>query len=148
MITKTQAVSGWTLLQARWLNKLFGEVDSASAGSASFTIGSEGAAINVAVALEDGAGNALASLQGVNIFLSDAATGIGITATAPDGGIAIGTDGAIIDAAVAGKALWVQTEADGTFDIDITETGAATFYLVVQLPNGKQVVSDAIVFLA
>lgn len=146
-ITKTQASSIWTLRQAKWINKLFGEIAAASAASASFTIGAEATnVINVAVALLDGAGTALASLHGVSVFLSDASTGIGIAATAPDGGIAIGTDGAILDATVADKALWAQSEADGTFDFDIEESGVATWYLVVQLPDGKQIVSDAITF--
>jgi hypothetical protein len=147
-MTKLQSLAGlFTLRQTRKLNTLFAEAEGTS--SATFTIGTEAAnAINVAVQLADTDGTAQASLQGVSVFLSDAATGIGIAATAPDGGVAIGTDGAILDATVAGKALWVQTEATGAFDIDITESGADTWYLVVQLPDGNQVVSGAITFAA
>jgi len=140
--------NGWfTMPQAKRLNAVLAE--AVGAVSASFTIGTEAAdVINVAVQLKNNQASDVAALQGVKAFLSDAATGIGIAATAPDGGIAIGTNGAILDATVAGKAIWVQTEADGSFDIDIEESGTDTFYLVVELPGGKQVVSEAITFAA
>jgi hypothetical protein len=155
-LTNKQGGSIWTLRQAKSLNALGAEVETAIDGvansqatAADFTIGTEAAnVINVAVELQDGDGTAVSSLQGVNVFLSDASTGIGLAATAPDGGWAIGTDGAILGAHDANKSAWVQTEADGTFDLDITESAGATWYMVVQLPDGKQVVSGAITFAA
>ena len=155
-ISTVQARNLWTIMQAKFLNKLFGEVETAidvvandATTAATFVIGTEAAdVINVGVTLQAGAGKTVSFLDGGNVFLSDASTGIGLAATAPSGGWAIGTDGAVIDATVAGKASWIQSEADGTFDLDITEAGTATWYAVVQLPDGKQVVSTAITFAA
>lgn len=155
-ITKVQARSGISLVIARLLNRILTDIDSLisnidarQAETATITVGAEDTnTINVAVVLKDVNGTAVESLQGVSIFLSDDSGGIGLTSTAPSGAFAIGTDGAILGAHAAGKDAWVQTEADGTFDITITEAGAATWYLVVQLPNGKQIVSDEITFAA
>lgn len=110
------------------------------------TIGAEDTnSINVALQLRSG-GEDLAQVGIVEAYLSDAATGIGIAATAPDGDIAIGTDGAILGELVADKYFILQSEADGDIDLDIGETGADTFYLVVILPGGSIKVSDAITF--
>lgn len=159
-LTNKKGGSVWTLQQAKSLNAMGAEVETAidaaalvaanaQATDASFTIGTEAAnAINVAVELQDSEGNAVESVQVVTVFLSDADTGLGVTATAPDGGVAVGTDGAVIAAVTAGKVLIVQTEADGTFDLTLTEAAGATWYMVVVLPNGKQAVSGAITFAA
>jgi len=40
----------------------------------------------------------------------------------------------------------VISEADGDIDVDITDSGTPTMYLVLVLPNGKLAVSDAITF--
>ena len=111
-----------------------------------FVIGSEaGNVINVALQLNDADGTALATRAAVLAYLSDDANGDSLAATAPDGGVAIGTDGVAIPI-VAGKAFLLISEADGDIDLDITETGAATWYLVIVLPNGKLVSSGAITF--
>lgn len=111
-----------------------------------FTIGTEAAnAINVALQLNDAAGVALATRAAVLAYLSDDANGDSIAGTAPDGNVAIGTDGVLIPV-VADKAFWLVSEADGDIDLDIGESGADTWYLVVVLPNGKLVVSSAITF--
>ncbi len=46
----------------------------------------------------------------------------------------------------AAKSFELISEADGDIDINITESGAATWYLAVVLPNGSLNVSDAITF--
>jgi hypothetical protein len=48
---------------------------------------------------------------------------------------------------VTGKTFLLVSEADGDIDLAIGEAGAGTWYLVLVLPNGKLVVSDAITFL-
>ncbi len=124
-------------------------IGAGQAVGAEFVIGVEAAnVINLGVTLVDSAGNAITFVQNVEIFLSDSVAGLGIAATAPSGGWAIGTDGAIISDTVAGKSALVQSEATGLFDLDITEVGALTVYAVVVLPNGQQVVSGAITFAA
>ena len=125
-----------------------GTGDASGAQSVVFTIGTEAAdVINVSAVVKDYDVRASVSEARVlTVFLSDDSGGIDIAATAPDGGIAAGTNGVILDAPVANKLLTVQTAIDGTFDIDITDSGTPTFYVVAVLPNGKQVVSEAVTF--
>lgn len=105
-----------------------------------FTIGTEAAdVINVALDL------GTAQVSTVFAFLSDDADGIGIAAAAPSGGVAIGTDGKVIVARTAGLALDLQSADTGLLDLDITEAGAKSFYLVVVI-GGAQFVSEAITF--
>lgn len=44
------------------------------------------------------------------------------------------------------KAFYLTSESDGDIDINISETGVVTWYLVVVLPNGKLAASGAIAF--
>ena len=113
--------------------------------AASFTVGTEASdAINVAVQLKDGGGVDLARRCGLAWFLSSDANGDAISA-APSGGIAIGTDGLLLEWTnnVSG---WVVSEADGDIDVTLTDAGTPTFYLVLVLPNGRLSVSGAITF--
>lgn len=121
---------------------------NAPIGGVTFVIGAEGSnIINVGLQLNDLAGNALAVIGNVFAYLSDASTGIAISAAAPDGSVAIGTDGAIILEHVTDLAWDLQSEADGDIDLDINDvTGTPTWYLVVVMPSGLQVVSTAITF--
>lgn len=115
-------------------------------GAPAFVIGAEaGNAINVAVQLTDSAGADLAVRGSILAYLSDDAAGDSIAATAPDGGVAIGTDGVAIPL-VAGKAFQLVSEADGDIDLNITEAGADTWYLILVMPDGRLVASDAITF--
>ena len=115
----------------------------------SFTIGTEATnAITVNIQLNDKSGAALTAAACVFAFLSDNATGLDVSGTAPDGGVASGTDGDIIVAHTAALVFTLQSETDGDIDIVITESGADTWYLVVVDAYGKQHVSDAITFAA
>ena len=81
-------------------------------------------------------------------YISDDAAGDSIAATAPDGGVAIGTDGLAVPV-VANKAWQLVSESDGDIDLTLTHAaGADTFYLIVVLPSGQLVASDAITFAA
>lgn len=111
-----------------------------------FTIGSEAAnVINVGLQLNDAGGSALATRASVFAYLSDDANGDSIAGTAPDGNVAVGTDGLLIPV-VTDKAFQLVSEADGDIDLDIGESGADTWYLIVVLPNGLLVASAAITF--
>lgn len=102
-----------------------------------FTVGAEDAnVINVALQLNT-AGSVFA-------YISDNADGSTVAGTAPDT-VAIGTDGLAIPL-VAGKAFQLVSESDGDIDINITEDGADTWYLVVVLSTGEIRVSPAITF--
>lgn len=114
---------------------------------ASFVIGAEGGnVINVAIQLKDADGADLAVRGAVRAYLSDDANGDAIVAVAPDGGVAIGTDGLAIPL-VASKAFELISEADGDIDINITHAaGAKTLYVILILPNGKLMASAAVTF--
>ncbi len=116
-------------------------------GGAAFVIGSEAAdIINVGIQLLDNSGDALAVVGNVFAFLSDDSGGDSITGTAPDTSVGVGTDGAIILEHATDIAWDLQSEDDGAIDLDIDESSVDTWFLVVVLPNGLQVVSAAITF--
>lgn len=116
---------------------------------ATFTIGSESGSdvINVAVQLQDAAGDDIATRVAVWFYLSDDADGD--TVVAATQALAIGSDGVMIEA-VSNSAGILISEADGDIDMNITghDTDAETYYLVLIMPSGRLVVSDAIVFAA
>jgi len=117
--------------------------------SAAFTIGTEsgGDVINVGIQLLDGAGDDIATRAAVGFYLSDDANGD--TVVAATQALAIGTDGIALEY-VSNSAGVLISEADGDIDLDITgdDTSAETYYLVLIMPSGELVVSDAIEFAA
>lgn len=114
---------------------------------AGFTIGAEAAnVINIAIQLTDrNNGNEMGERSSIFAYLSDDANGNSIAGTAPSGGIAIGTDGLAIPL-VANKAFMLTSEVDGDIDLNITEAGVDTWYLILVMPDGKLLVSGAITF--
>ena len=116
-------------------------------GTPSFVIGAEGSnIINVGIQLKDSAGTDLAVRGSVYAYLSDDANGDSIVATAPSGTVVIGTDGVLIDPGTTKKAFTLVSESDGDIDINITEAGAKTAYLILVMPDGRLVASGAITF--
>ncbi|MGD9539084.1 MAG: hypothetical protein AB7P52_17765 [Alphaproteobacteria bacterium] len=116
-------------------------------GTPTIVVGSEaGEAINVTIQLKDSAGTDLAVRGSVYAYLSDDANGDSIAGTAPDT-VAIGTDGLAIEL-VAKKAWVLVSEADGDIDITIGEDGEDTWYLILVMPDGRLVASEAITFAA
>jgi hypothetical protein len=114
-------------------------------GNAVITVAAEAAdSITVSIQLTDNNGNDLAAFGAVDAYLSDNSDGSTLAGTAPDT-VAIGTDGLMIDQ-VAKKAFRLVSESDGDIDIAIGENGVDTWYLVVILPDGSLVISDAITF--
>lgn len=104
-----------------------------------------GDVINVTVQLNDVQSNAIAASKVVYAYLSDDSGGDGLAETAPDGGVAIGTDGTIIEALTADKSWMIWTESDGQLDLDIEESGADTWYLCIVIGTNLYI-SDAITF--
>jgi hypothetical protein len=122
--------------------------DRQKLGVPAFVIGAEaGNVINVAVQLKDAAGVNLAVRASLTAYLATEAHGDVLAAAAPSGGVAIGANGVAIPL-VAGKAFQLVSEANGTIDLNITEAGAATWYLVLVMPDGRLVASNAITFAA
>lgn len=116
-------------------------------GFASITVGAEATnVINVAIALKNDRRKAIVGARYVKVYLSDAATGIGLTATTMTGSPAIGTLGTIINTTVTKKMWEILTDANGNFDLNVGDSGTPTFYLVVLFPDGTIQVSSAITF--
>jgi hypothetical protein len=120
-------------------------VADGSVAGATITLGDAAAgAQTAAVQLLDGNGDAIAHSAVVQLLFSDAATGLDIATTGPDS-VAAGTDGDVL-AITAKKHYLAQSEADGDLDVAVSHAGSGEgFYLVVVLPNGRQVVSDEII---
>jgi hypothetical protein len=114
--------------------------------SATFTVGAEsgGNTINVAIQLKDAAGTDMAIRTTLLWYLSSDANGDAI-AVATSSGIAIGTDGLLIES-VNNLSGMVTSEADGDIDVNLVEASTGTWYLVLVLPTGKLAVSGAITF--
>lgn len=115
---------------------------------ATVTVGAEtgGNLINVAIQLTDRLnGNEIGERIAIPFYMSDDAAGDSIAAAAASGGIAIGTDGLMIEW-TANLAGLLVSESDGDIDIDITEASADTWYLILVMPDGKLVPSGAITF--
>lgn len=119
-------------------------IERAAFDSVSFTIGSESSdTINVAVQFQRG-GEDVSERVACGWYLSDNSNGDTL-ATAPTGGIAIGTDGLLIES-LDNQAGWMVSESDGDVDVDITDTGTPTFHLVIVHPDGSITASGAITF--
>lgn len=104
---------------------------------------------DVTVAVAAGAANGMlvtvqsakAEVQQLDLYFSDAATGIGLTAAAFSGSLVAST-GAIKDTPTAKKSFVVTTDATGKFEGTLTDTAkTATAYTVVVTPDGSLVVS-------
>lgn len=117
-----------------------------AAHSVTFTAGTETAnTINLAMQLKDANGASIGEKCAVDFYLSDSSVGLGVTATAPTGNFAIGTNGTFV-VWTAGKSGKLVSNASGQVDITITETGTPTFYPVVIFPDGTIQVGSAITF--
>lgn len=115
---------------------------------ATITVGADaGTTVAITIQLTDFYGEDLAVRGSVFAYLSDDANGDSIAGTAPDGGVAVGSDGLAIPV-VADKAWQLVSESDGDIDLVVTESGADVWYLVIVSPNGFLTVSDAITFTA
>ena len=119
---------------------------SGALADAAFVIGAEAAdVINVGIQFQNGAGADITERASVMFYLADDVNGDIPSAAAPSGGIAIGTDGALIEWTANLAGLMIG-EVDGDVDINITEAGVDTWYLVLVMPNGSLVISGAITF--
>lgn len=113
----------------------------------SFTIGAEaGDVINVAVACKTPKQGAIAERVAFTCYLSDNADGSTLTATVPTSNLAVGTNGVILGTLTTNKAVQLLTNAAGLVDLNITQTAAKTYYLVVVMPDGSLSISGAITF--
>lgn len=112
-----------------------------------FTIGAEAAnAITVSCQFIRAAGGEMTKAAALPFYLAEDSAGLTPETTAPaGGGIAAGTDGALIESVANLSGLGIS-EADGDLDVVITDTGTPTYHLVFVLPSGELAVSGAITF--
>jgi len=100
-------------------------------GQVSFSIAAGGANVCwVTIQTKDAAGTNIARPVPLLVWLSDAATGAGLTGTGASGTVqaksGAGTDFGTL---TAKKALIVQTLADGSYILEITDTAKTGFYV-------------------
>ena len=90
----------------------------------------------VTVTALDPDGATLAQPVIFDIWLSDAATGAGLTGTSASGTVTVkSASGAVLVEAAAKKHLVVQALATGIFTLEITDSAKTTFYVCAK--NGK-----------
>ncbi len=84
---------------------------------------------DVTFQVSDLAGVAVAGVFIIDVWLSDAATGAGLTGTTASGGITVeASGGAIFEVLSAAKALTVQTNTSGAFILRIVDSAKTGFY--------------------
>lgn len=117
--------------------------------SVTWTVGAEATnVIKVTGVLKSPHGRALAAATPLRVWLTQNATTKIVAPVAPSGTVVIAAKGAIIVSPTAKLVHDIVTNASGEFDFNITEAGAATWYMVAQLPDGTLSVSPAITFAA
>ncbi|MDA0780669.1 MAG: hypothetical protein PQ612_06005 [Rickettsiales bacterium] len=126
------------------------ELAEAAGKATNVTFSYAAAAANVSevtITVKNAAGTTIESPHSLDVYLSDAATGAGLTATTASGTVtAKAASGTVLGTLTAKKALRVQTLATGVFILEITDTAKTGFYPVVSLPNtGETIVGSQMV---
>jgi hypothetical protein len=91
----------------------------------------------IAISMLDGTGTGtlVADAAPMNVWLSDAATGAGLTGTSASGTVqAKSASGADFGVLTAKKALVAQPLATGIYTLEITDTAKTGFYVCIQNP--------------
>ena len=100
----------------------------------------------VTVTAKDAAGSTIAEAFTYDIWLTDAASGAGLTGTTASGTVTVKTaSGVVISTYTAKKALRVQSLATGVFILEITDSAKTAFRVAISNPaTGKTIVSSAL----
>jgi hypothetical protein len=110
------------------------------------TVGQESSdQITVTLQLEDPSGNAIARRWLGEIWLGDSAYE-DLAGTAPSGGVAVSTGQQLGAHVVADKHLKVISSSGGKIEVDITDTGTPTFYVMAVGGGADLVASSAVTF--
>lgn len=123
-------------------------LNDAIAATISFAAAAGGANVcEVTITVKDAAGSTLAGVHNLIVWLSDAATGAGLTGTSASGTVqAKSASGQDMGTLTAKKALVVQTLATGIYILEITDTAKTGFYVCATVPGtGLTVVSSQLV---
>ncbi len=130
-----------TAVPAAWL-----QIGGSSNIQFDITIASEDAdSIEITIQVQDSSGNNLSRVYAFDAWLSDNATDGSITTTAPDGGFYASSANEIFEYVTDIMKKFI-TDSNGAISILVDETGAETWYLCIQMPDGTLTVSDAITF--
>ncbi len=118
------------------------EVNELDGMIAGFTFAAASAGANIAevtiTAKQADGSTTVASPVIFHLWLSDAATGAGLTATAASGTVTVkSASGAVIGTLTSKKSLVVQALATGVFTLEITDTAKTAFYVCAQSPHGE-----------
>ena len=130
-VTTEEIFDAGSLVQHYGQESYGGVVEGANV---SFTIGPGGTNIaQITIQINDGAGNAISGQPfDLDVILSDSATGVGVTATTPSGGIALNTGGgSLLQTYVTSKAMYAQCNSSGQIVLNITDTAHTGFYVAV-----------------
>jgi len=110
------------------------------ATAATFAITAGSANIcNVAITIKDNAStpNTLARAHNFEVWLSDASTGIGLTATTASGTVqAKSASGTVMGVLTTKICSRVQSLVTGIFTLEITDSAKTGFYIAVKLDTG------------
>lgn len=121
--------------------------DVSEAESVSFAAAAGAANVcDVAITVKDGAGAAVGAVRNLLVWLSDAATGAGLTGTSASGTVqAKAASGADHGVLTAKKSLIAQTLATGIYTLEITDTAKTAFYVcAMDMSTGKTFISDVL----
>jgi hypothetical protein len=99
----------------------------------------------VTVQLKDGLGNNCTGPYVLDVWLSDASTGIGLTATTASGAVAAGASGTDLGVLTTKKANRVLTDAAGKYILSITDTSKTGFYVAASTALNMVGVSSQLV---
>lgn len=108
-----------------------------------FAAATDGAnATLVTLTVQNKEGGTIAGLHQLTIYLSDSATGVGLTGTSASGAVQAksASTGFDLAALTAKKALKVITKSDGTYQLSITDSAKTQFYVCAVVPCISQVV--------
>lgn len=117
-------------------------------GRVKFTVGAEaGNVIKVTASLKAPSQGSVApsARQFVRAWLTQSLTTLAPAATAPDGAVAVAGKGSILNTPTAKLVFDVACDANGEFDLNVTNSTAATYYLCVEV-GGEVFVSPAVAF--
>ena len=123
------------------------ELGTDLAGTVTFAAAAGGANVcEVTITVKEPDGTTIADPHNLDVWLSDAATGTGLTATAASGTVTAKTaSGAVLGTYTAKKALRVQTLATGIFILEITDSSKTAYYVCAAEPGlGKTTVATVL----
>jgi hypothetical protein len=110
---------------------------------AAITVGAENTNVRaIAIQLKDANGNDINYAEIVTIYVFADATMQALATTGGSTGIAIGTDGTILNTVLAKKIFTVVSEADGDIDLTWTDTATESVVLGIRMPSGRIVLSS------